>query len=239
MKTPFTVKIPTGGILSLAGSGEYLPGMENVDNILLQHLNGPARVVCLPTGAGTEGEERLNYWKDLGENYFNRMGVHQVESLPVHNRADSENPVFVEKVRNANFVYISGGKPYYLMDCFTDTPMADAILGVLEEGGVVAGCSAGAMIFGERVPNRSIIGDTKPGLGLLPGCFIIPHYDEIPFVGRFVLPGLTGNLTMIGIEGNTALICTTENCFVAGIGGVTLETGNEKKRYTANMVPKK
>lgn len=220
-------------MLALAGSGEYLPGMQQVDRLLLGHLREPASVVCLPTGAGTEGEARLRYWMDLGESYFSTMGVAKVESLPVFDRAGAVDLVNVEKVNRANFVYISGGKPYYLMDSLQDTPLLDSILGVLKRGGVVAGCSAGAMIFGERIPNRSLIGEMRLGFGLLPESFIIPHFDEIPFVARFAIPGLTGSLTMVGIEGDTALVCTHENCYVAGTGGVTIQIGKEKQRYLA------
>jgi len=169
----------------------------------------------------------------LGEKHFKRLGVGQVESLPVFNRSGAEDPGLVERVNNANFVYISGGKPYYLMDSFTDTPLAEAILGVLKRGGVVAGCSAGAMIFGERVPNRSFLGDSRPGFALIPNTLIVPHFDEIPFVAKFALPGLMGNLRMIGIEGNTALVCCGDVCYAAGSGGVTIQTGNEKQRYLA------
>jgi cyanophycinase len=233
VRIPIRAQIPPGGMLALAGSGEYLPGMEPVDRLLLGHLKEPASVVCLPTGAGTEGEERLRYWMELGERYFNRLGVDHVESLPIFDRTGAENIELVKKVNEANFVYISGGKPYYLMDCFRDTPLADAILGVLNRGGVVAGCSAGAMIFGDRIPSRSLMGDTGVGFGLLPGCFIVPHYDEIPFVAKLVIPGLTGNLKMIGIEGNTALVCSTEDCFAAGSGGITLQSEGNKQRYLA------
>jgi cyanophycinase len=233
MRIPVEAKVPSGGLLSLAGSGEYLPGMESVDRLLLAHLNEPARVVCLPTGAGTEGEGRLRYWMNMGEDYFNRLGVECVESLPVYTRKDAENPDLVSKVRAANFVYLSGGKPYYLMDCLNDTPMADALFNVMGRNGVVAGCSAGAMIFGDRIPNRAIVGETRQGFGLLPDCFIVPHYDELPFIAKFVFPGLRGNLTLVGIDGNTALVCSSETCFVAGSGGVTIQNGSDKKRYQA------
>jgi cyanophycinase len=233
MKMNLITKVPSGGLLALAGSGEYLAGMQTVDKLLLAHLKEPANVVCLPTGAGTEGEARLRYWMDLGEEYFRQLGVQRVDSLPVFDRTGAEDIQNVGKVEQANFVYISGGKPHYLMECFQDTPLVEAILGVLKRGGVVAGCSAGAMIFGERIPNRNLLGETRSGFALLPGCFIIPHFDEIPFVARFAIPGLTGKLQMVGIEGNTSLVCSAEGCFVAGTGGVTIQTGNEKRRFMA------
>jgi cyanophycinase len=231
MIIPLDNKFPFNGILALAGSGEYLPGMDAVDSVLISPLQEPARVVCLPTAAGTEGQDRLTYWKNLGETHFRQLGAASVESLPVFTREDAENQDLIQKVENANFVYISGGKPYYLLDCLVGTGLLKAILHKLETGGVVAGCSAGAMIFGERVPNKLFVGGTLPGLGLLSGCFIVPHFDEVPFVLRFAVPHLMGNLKLLGIEANTILCCSEDGYSVIGSGGVTYSNGTEKIRY--------
>src|SRR5512133_2580192 len=231
MIVPVKCQFPYRGILALAGSGEYLPPMEVVDQGLLDQLGQPARVVCLPTAAGTEGEDRLHYWMKLGEDHFHRLGVESVESLPVFSREDALNPDLIRKVQDANFIYLSGGKPYYLMDCLVGTGILAAILETLKSGGVVAGCSAGAMIFGERVPNRLFLGGTIPGLGVLPGHFIIPHFDQVPFAMRFAVPHLVGNLRMLGIEANTILKCSNNEFSVSGMGGVTLAFGKEKNRY--------
>jgi len=234
MNVPVDSPFPFEGTLALAGSGEYLPGMNSVDQRLLESLTYPARVVCLPTAAGTEGEDRLRYWMDLGESHFNALGVQSVESLRVVSRSDAQNPELLQRVEEANFIYLSGGKPYYLLECLTGTPMLEAILDTLRAGGVVAGCSAGAMIFGERIPNRSFIGGSLPGIGLLPGHFVIPHYDEVPFVLRFALPHLVGSLTMLGIEAYTVLTCSNNTFTVLGSGGVTLEHGGDAIRYMAD-----
>ncbi|HEX7556231.1 MAG TPA: hypothetical protein VF338_06370, partial [Leptolinea sp.] len=87
------------------------------------------------------------------------------------------------------------------------------------------------MIFGERIPNRLFLGGTVPALGVLPGHFIIPHFDEVPFVMRFAVPHLVGELRMLGIEANTILKCSNNEFSVAGMGGVTLAFGKEKNRY--------
>jgi cyanophycinase len=234
MIVPVEAPFPFEGTLALAGSGEYLPGMNKVDQQLLERLPEPARVVCLPTAAGTEGEDRLRYWMDLGEAHFNSLGVQSVESLRVVSRDDAQNPELIRSVQAANFIYLSGGKPFYLLECLTGTPMLEAILDTLRAGGVVAGCSAGAMIFGERIPNRSFIGGTQPGIGLLAGHFVIPHYDEVPFVLRFAIPHLVGSLTMLGIEANTVLACSNNSFTVMGSGGVTLEHGGDAIRYIAD-----
>lgn len=233
MRIPLDIAFPYRGTLALAGSGEYLPSMRPVDEFLLSLLPEPARVVCLPTAAGTEGEERLMYWKNLGETHFKALGVASVESLPVFTREDASNPVLVKKIQEANFVYLSGGKPAYLLECLKETKLLDAILRNLTEGGIVAGCSAGAMIFGEQIPNRLHVGGTLPALGILPGCFIVPHFDEIPFVLRFAGRHLLGDLMLIGVEADTILCCTQSGFSVVGSGGVTLSHASQSTRYEA------
>ena len=97
-------------MLALVGSGEYLPPMEAVDRYLLGQLTSEPHVICLPTAAGTEGLERITYWMELGKSHFSRLGV-EVESLPVVDQASANDPALAERIRQANFIYLSGGKP--------------------------------------------------------------------------------------------------------------------------------
>ncbi len=216
-------------MLALVGSGEYLPPMEAVDRYLLGLLNAKARVVCLPTAAGTEGGERINYWSELGETHFTRLGV-EVESLPVIDPPSANQPELVEKIRGSNFIYLSGGKPDYLFRTLNGSLAWEAIMEVYKKGGVVAGCSAGAMIMGERIP---WLPRGKPAFGLLPGAVIMPHFDEIPkgFINSLRMM-VRNEQILLGIEGNTALVESDGGYKVVGSGGVVVWNKREKKRYT-------
>jgi cyanophycinase-like exopeptidase len=219
------------GALALVGSGEYLPGMEPVDRSLLSRLEGEARVVCLPTAAGAEGPHRIAYWSKLGVEHFARLGA-RAEAVTVVDRAGADDEANAARIRAANFVYLSGGRPDYLLKALWDTRAWSAILQVLESGGVVAGCSAGAMIFGERIPGVAFLALTRPAANLLPGTMIIPHYDEIPNGVTRLIRLLTGPRTLIGIEANTALVCVEGAYRTVGTGGVTVWSRQQKKRYT-------
>jgi len=226
------VKLPGKGTLALVGSGEYLPPMEPVDRYLMNCLPGPADVVCLPTAAGTEGPDRIAYWSNLGCSHFTRLGVRQVEALPVIDRPSAQNEAFAGRIKAANFVYLSGGKLDYLFNTLNGTPAWLAIVEVLQRGGVVAGCSAGAMIFGARTPTGFFTGAQK-AFGFLENAFVLPHFDEMPgWIARLV-PALVKDMTMIGIEGNTALVCTAQGLRVEGSGGVTIGRGSHHTRYTS------
>jgi cyanophycinase len=215
-------------MLALVGSGEYLPPMDEVDRYLLGLLKTEAHIVCLPTAAGTEGPERINYWMELGKTHFSRLGV-EVEALPVIDQPSANDPELVERIRQANLIYLSGGKPDYLYRTFANSLVWEAILEVLKKGGVLAGCSAGAMIMGAHIPGFPGL---KPAFGLVPGAVIMPHFDEIPGVMVNALRLLVReHRTLLGIEGNTALVGGAEGYQVVGSGGVVVWNKQGKKRY--------
>jgi cyanophycinase len=216
-------------MLALVGSGEYLPPMDPVDRELIGRLPEAPRVVCLPTAAGKEGPERIEYWSNLGVEHFTGLGAH-AQALPVIDRESADDPVLAEEIAGANFVYLSGGKPDYLYATLQGTRVWKAILAVLDRGGLLAGCSAGAMIQGEKFFGFP---GWKSGFNLLPGKTIIPHYDEIPegmLTPMRLLAGRT--MTILGIEANTALLKTSAGYEVLGGGGVTVWNKTGKTRYT-------
>lgn len=221
-------------MLALVGSGEYLPPMEPVDRELIARLPESPRVVCLPTAAGREGTERVEYWSNLGLEHFTRLGA-EVQALPVIDRESADDPRLADRIAGANFVYLSGGKPDYLFAALRDTRTWKAILTVLERGGLLAGCSAGAMIQGEKFFGFP---GWKSGFKLLPGKTIIPHYDEIPESVMAPMRLLAGkSLTILGIEANTALLKTSGRYEVLGSGGVTVWNKAGKARYTQGVLP--
>jgi len=217
-------------LLALVGSGEYLPEMQNVDRYLLEYLGGQPNVVCLPTAAGTEGPERIAYWTSLGENHFSNLGV-DVTTVPVINRQDAQNTSLAEQIRSANFIYLSGGKPEYLLATLKDSLVWDAIQDVVARGGVLAGCSAGAMVLGEKIPGFP---GWRGAFNLLEGAVIIPHFDEMP-------PWLVGLLRrwmgrearMVGVPGFTALAVNEKTCKVLGKGSVTLWDRYGKREFAS------
>ena len=215
-------------MLALVGSGEYLPDMQPVDRFLLEHLPYDPQVVCLPTAAGMEGEERIRYWSELGVAYYNRLGV-RVTALPVIDRSSANDRFYSEQISKANFVYFSGGKPEYLHRVLNGSLVWQAVKIVLGDGGVVAGCSAGAMIMGERIPGFL---KWQKGFGLVSNAVIVPHFDEIP---NSFLSGIRlaagKKLTIIGIEGFTALIQDGERYIVQGKGAVHLPNSPDKQSY--------
>ena len=63
--------------------------MAPVDAALLD--GRPPRAAFLPTAAALEGDERFDYWVELGRAHFEALGVEPV-LVPVRTRADAEDP---------------------------------------------------------------------------------------------------------------------------------------------------
>ena len=159
------------------------------------------------------------------------MGV-QAQAVGVIDRSSAENEMLAARIRAANFVYLSGGKPGYLYETLTGTRAWAAIESVLNQGGVVAGCSAGAMIFGERFPNFPIPWPWHPAFNYLPGAVVVPHFDEINAGFIRAIKAMIGSAALIGIDGNTALVHRHGQFTVAGSGSV-LVWNAQKMRYRA------
>ena len=219
---------------ALVGAGEYLPNMEPVDRVLLERLGKSANVVCIPAGAGTEGEARIRYWSDLGVNHFTKLGVN-VKAVEVIDSATANDPALADQILEANFIYFSGGKPAYLYDTLKDSLAWNAVETVLANGGLMAGCSAGAMIQGSKIIGRLKLSD---GFGLLPNSVILPHFDEYPgFLARASRLISGSDIITYGIDGMTALYRDGDSLEVIGSGGVTILSQDGKKRYTAGPIP--
>ena len=199
------------GLITLVGSGEYLPVMDNVDRHLLDslHLNGrKPRVVCLPTAAGREGDASINRWSSMGIQHFQKLGA-EVSALRIIDRASADDAQWESLLEEADLVYFSGGDPGHLHQTMNGSRAWRAAQRAWERGAIYAGCSAGAMILGKRMPSFRIAG-TQEGFGLVPATFIVPHFDAIPGIWKPLVFALQKQLKkgerMIGVDENTALI---------------------------------
>jgi cyanophycinase-like exopeptidase len=220
------------GTVALIGAGEYLPTIAAVDKQLLGYVQGTPHVVVLPTAAVPDGSAIIERWIRMGVEHFSQLGA-DVEPVRLLTRADANNATITAKLAQANFVYFSGGKPRYLLEVLQGTPAWQAIEAIFAAGGVVAGCSAGAMVLGGQLFDFPQIWRTLPALNLAPGIAVIPHFDEIPSLFSETAMRTARDVTVVGIDGATALVGSDGQWRVLGSGNVTIFTGKGKTRYKA------
>ena len=201
------------GSLALVGSGEYLPQMKEFEQSLINDglaNNKKPIYIQIPTAAARESENRINYWRSLGEVAAKSLGVTQ-SFLPILTRDDANNLQLLKNVDDAALIYLSGGDPHYLAETLRDTLLWDLILKNWQSGGSLAGCSAGAMALSGYVPHFRL-SRAKPtqGFGLLKEVRVIPHFDKffkwIPDSAAKHLLDLPGDSTLIGIDEDTAVV---------------------------------
>ncbi len=219
------------GTVALVGSGEFLEPIEPLDRELLAQVRGEARVVVLPTASAPDGPGVPEHWAQLGIKHFARLGV-AVEAVMVLTREDAELESLASKIAEANVVYLSGGKPQYLLETLRETACWRAIAGVFAAGGVVAGCSAGAMVLAGHLLAWPGMRRSVPALGLAPGIAVIPHFDEIPSWITGVIRRAPGGVIVVGVDGSTGLVGSHEQGWaVSGRGSVTVFAGKQKQQY--------
>lgn len=229
------------GLIALVGSGEYLPVMDETDRYILEHSaqdGRQPRVVCLPTAAGTEGDETVGRWMRMGLEHFQALGA-QVEALHLTNHNEAGDLQLAEKIAQADLIYFSGGNPVYLYEVLQGTPAWQAVESATRRGATYAGCSAGAMCLGEFLPDmRSFKLRSSKAFGWLPKAHIFPHFDRmagftgisLPILQKFIPDGEYA----VGVDEDTALVGSLEGDWqVMGRQKVYLITKQAAKSYRA------
>lgn len=223
--------IPTGGTVALVGSGEFLPPIQPLDQKLLTHLRETPRVVVLPTASAPDGSGVPERWAKMGVEHFTTLGA-QAAAVMLLTREDAQRAEVVGQIAQANFVYFSGGKPRYLLETLQGTAAWEAISAIYHKGGVIAGCSAGAMVMGAALFDFPKFWRTLPALGLAPGLVVIPHFDEIPSARLAMLNHKDPETTVAGVDGSTALVGYAGGWTVYGKGRVTVFEQKGRVRYS-------
>jgi cyanophycinase len=227
------------GLIALLGSGEYLPIMSPIDRALLDSLglkDRQPRVVCLPTAAGREGQGSVNRWSAMGTEHFHNLEA-DVTALPIVDRASADDSRYESVLESADLIYFSGGDPQHLYETMEGSRAWSAAQKAWGRGAIYAGCSAGAMILAEQMPNfrRAGLG-SQNGFGCVPVTFIIPHFDQIPAFFKPMVFAVRRNLKagqfILGIDENTALVGRLGGTWeVMGVGSVHIITKRSKRLY--------
>ena len=211
------------GPLALVGGGEWRDGC-TFDRDLLE-ASGGAEVLVLPTAAAYEHPERA---VETAEAHFARLGG-KARGLMVLRRADAVDEANAAEVREARFIYLSGGSPMHLRSVLKDSAVWDALVEAWRGGAVLAASSAGAMVFCDPMVDMRG-GAFTVGLGLVSGLTVIPHHDTwSPEKARRTIHLAPAGLAVVGVDEQTAVVCAPDGTWsVAGAGtAVVFVNGQE------------
>ncbi|MFL5680309.1 MAG: Type 1 glutamine amidotransferase-like domain-containing protein [Chloroflexota bacterium] len=230
------------GLVALVGAGEFLPAMADFDAGLLAATGRTRpRVVILPTASYPDGEDVFQRWAAMGIEHFSGLGA-EVEPVLVRDREAADDQAHAQAVGEADLVYLSGGKPGYLVGVLDGTALGAALIDAHARGAVIAGCSAGAMVLADRQMEfrRRLMPwplRWRHGLAFVPGVAVIPHYDAWPepLTALMALQAPRG-ATVLGIDEGTAVAGRDGSWQVHGRARVTVWRGRRRERFRSGEV---
>ena len=230
------------GPVALVGAGEFTPAMATVDAELLASTGRlHPRVAVLPTASFPDGEATFQRWASMGVSHFEGLGA-EVEPVLVRDRTSADDPAASQAIGEADLIYLSGGKPGYLLRALAGSRTGLAIAEAHERGAVVAGCSAGAMVLAARTFDFRLKAMPFPlrwdhGLGMAGGVAVVPHYDAWPEpMSALVVLQSPRDIVVLGVDEDTAAVGRDGAWQVRGAARVTVWRGRHRERFRAGDV---
>jgi cyanophycinase len=192
------------GYILLAGGAEFGGRMAEADLRAIELAGGEdARISIIPTAAAPDNNhERAGR---NGMRWFESLGARNVIALPLIDRASADSPAIAAELRDSRLIYLLGGFPHYLGQTLLDSASWQAIVAAHQDGAIVAGSSAGAMVLCQYYYSP----ETKQvaqGLGMLPNSCVLPHHNTFGKSWAARLATLLPGSTLLGIDERTAML---------------------------------
>jgi len=191
--------------------------------------------LVVTTVAMTNGTDQLF---EQYEKAFRALGVKHLYNLEISEREQATLPSKVKILDDATGVFFTGGDQLKITSQIGDTPIFERIREIYDDGGVIAGTSAGAAVMSETMlveggdENSHVIGGSvrmAPGLGLISGVIVDQHFMERGRFGRLMGAVAQNPKNLgVGIDEQTAIVVERGNGFyVLGSGGVYVIDGTQ------------
>ena len=206
------------GFLGLMGGDEFSKNCIEMDEWIINELDRKNPLISILPTASTNQKPGLAISNAM--NYFDAFGA-KVESVPIYSREDSNNSNIVDKLRNADLVYIIGGDPFYLSKVIKESYCEDVLKDLLGLGKSIVGSSAGAMFLG------SIF------LKDIFKCTVIPHFENSLHLQKLVQGA--DDTTILGIDSATGIFTTNSGWKVLGEKCVHYISSGIVKSFSKNQ----
>ena len=253
------MSVPKGKLIAIGGAEDKGTDLE-LGVIHRSNLNffelGILRRIAQEAGDGDERIEVITTAsaspKEVAHNYINafqKIGCSNVGHLPIRDREDAHDEEFIERVKKAKVVMLSGGNQYRLTSTFGGTNFLHVLLkGYQEEKNfTLVGTSAGAMamsgtmIYEGNSSRAHMKGEVKitTGLGFNKEVIFDSHFDKR---GRFarLVQAVAANPSCLGIGlgEDTGMIITEGNHMEAiGSGMVVIIDGHHIRHSNIADIP--
>jgi cyanophycinase len=222
------------GYLLLEGGAEFGGAMREPDLRAIALAGGfDAPVRIIPTAAAPDNNHvRAG---NNGVRWFRGLGAREVESLPLIDQPSANDPEIAKSLRSAKLIYLLGGFTHYLGQTLKGSHAWEAALKAYDNGAVLAGSSAGAMVLCEHYydPGR---GTVERGLNLVPDACVLPHHNTFGKNWAGKLKGLLPGVALLGIDEYTGMLMESGSWTVYGGGEVTLYRGEKIETFAVDKI---
>jgi cyanophycinase len=218
----------TKGPLIIIGGGEDKEGKRVILREVAKHVNGGKLVIATVASHEPEG------YFEAYQRAFADIGVTDLVEVYVKERSETLDPEKLRVFEGASGVFFSGGDQLRISSQIGDTPFEQRVRDIHENGGLLAGTSAGASVMSETMLVKGTSGESykigdlhmAPGLGLVRNMIIDQHFAERGRFGRlFGAVAHNPRELGIGIDEDTALVFENDRFGVIGSGCVYVVDG--------------
>src|SRR5215207_6337325 len=210
------------GYLLLEGGAEFGGLMRDPDLKAIElagGFNAPIRII--PTAAAPDNNHQRA--GNNGIRWFESLGAKDVSAVSLLSKIRADDKNIAQSLRAAKLIYLLGGFTHYLGQTLKDSLSWQAALEAYQNGAVIAGSSAGAMVMCEFYFDPSA-GRVHKGLNLVPNSLVLPHHNTFGKNWALRLTQKIPEGILIGIDEQTGMIDDAENNSwnVHGRGEVTI-----------------
>ena len=254
-------------LLAIMGSGETAPTMVTPHRELVARLGQPTpRAILLDTPYGFQEnaseitERAVEYFAHRVQLTIEPAGLLGPLAVDQSHQAPLAEAAALSRLRTAGFVFAGPGSPSYALSVWKSSPVPEALITKLAEGGAVVFSSAAALTLGSfSVPVYEIykVGksvhwldglDLMRAAGFDGSCVVIPHYDNAEggthdthfcYLGERRLSVMEGMLPedawVLGIDEHTVLVADLDakTVTVSGRGGLTVRRRGKSQVFPA------
>ena len=150
-------------------------------NIFEKNLKGKI-VTFIQTASKVE---KINFYVKDAKKELEKAGM----IIDILDISQAEKSEIVKKIRNNDFIYVSGGNIFYLLQEMKKTGADEIIVEEVNNGKLYIGESAGAMIVSENIKYAGLMDDGTEYISELKNLnslnlvdfYTVPHYGCFPF----------------------------------------------------------
>jgi cyanophycinase len=219
------------GKLVAVGGGESAEITEDSLKIIKKFLDlagglNKAKIIVMTVATDDPEDARVRY-----EKIFEQLKFKNFETVNIADRTESYDEKILDVIRNATGLYFTGGDQLHVTALTGGTPLHQLILEKFNQGLIIGGTSAGAMMMSSStlLSGSSDLAarlnpiELAPGMDLLERSIIDTHFSQRGRHGR-LLSAVAHNphVLGIGIDERTAIVVEEGLFQVIGEGSVTV-----------------